>query len=49
MITSRITEGENRNLKSPLWRSVFALVGLLTPTILTLDNVWLYYVNFTAR
>jgi len=23
MITSRITEGENRNFRSPLWRWVF--------------------------
>jgi len=30
MITSRITEEENS--KSPLWRSVFALVGQLTFT-----------------
>jgi len=30
MITSRITEGETRNFRLPLWRSVFALVGLLT-------------------
>jgi len=33
MITSRITKGENS--KSPLWRSVFALVWQLTFTCLT--------------
>jgi len=34
MITSKITEGENRNLKSPLWRSVFVLVWALDPYII---------------
>jgi len=42
--TSRITEGENRNLKSPLWWSVFVLVGLLTS--LTLDFIWLLYLSY---
>jgi len=43
MLTSRITVGENRML--PLWRSVFALVGLLTP----LDFVWLLYVTYNSQ
>jgi len=37
MLTSRITEVENQNLKSRLWWSVSVLVGLLTLTSLTLD------------
>jgi len=37
MLTSRITEVENQNLKSQLWWSVSVLVGLLTLTSLTLD------------
>jgi len=44
--TSRITKGENRNLKSPLWWSVFVLVGLLTLTSLTLDFIWLLYLSY---
>jgi len=40
MLTSRITEGENLNFMSPLWRSVCVLVGLLTLKSLTLDVVW---------
>jgi len=35
--------------KSPLWRSVFALVGLLTFNSLTLDLVWLLYVNDNSQ
>jgi len=38
MLTSRITEGENHYF-TPLWRSGFSLVGLLTLTFLTLDFV----------
>jgi len=34
--------------KSPLWRSVFALVGLLTFNSLTLDFVWLLYVSYNS-
>jgi len=48
MITSRIPEGENRNFKSPLWRSGFALVGLLTLKSLTLDFVWLILCLYTT-
>jgi len=48
MLPSRITEGENRNLKSPSWCSVFALVGLLTLT-LTLHFVWLLYMNYNSQ
>jgi len=44
MLTSEITGGENRNLKSPLWWWLCVLVGLLTLTSLTLDFVWLLYV-----
>jgi len=43
MLASGITEGENRNLKSPLWRSVFALVGIMPLKLLTLEVVWLLY------
>jgi len=49
MKTSSITEGENRNFKSPLWRSVFALVGLLTLKSLTLDFVWLQYMSYNSQ
>jgi len=49
MLTSRVTEGENRNLKSPLWRSVFALVGLLTLNSLTLDVVWLQCMSYNSQ
>jgi len=34
------------NCKSPLWRSLFALVGLLTLKLLTLDFVWLLYLSY---
>jgi len=47
--TSRITEGENRNFKSPLWWSVFTLFGLLTLISLTLYFVWLLYVSYNNQ
>jgi len=50
MFPSRITEEENfRNFRSPLWRSVFVLVGLLTLTSLTLDFVWLLYLSYISQ
>jgi len=38
MITRRITEGENRNFRSPLWRSVFDFVGLVEPVNIKKSN-----------
>jgi len=49
MLTSRITEGENRSFKSPLWRSVFGLAGLLTLKSLTLHFVWLLYMSYNSQ
>jgi len=49
MLTSRITEGENQIFKSPLWRSVFGLVGLLALKSLTLDFVCLLYVTYNSQ
>jgi len=40
---------KNRNFKSPLWRSVFALVGLLTLNSLTLYFVWLLSVTYNSQ
>jgi len=41
MLTSQIAEGEIHNCKSPLWWSVFILVGPLTLKSFTLSFVWL--------
>jgi len=49
MLTSRITEGEKRNFKSPLWRLVFGLAGLLTLESLTLHFVWLLYISYNSQ
>jgi len=43
MLTRRIAEGENHNCKSPLWWSVFVLVGLLTLMSFTLSLFGLIY------
>jgi len=49
MLTSRITDGEIFLSHSLLWRSVFALVGLLTLKLLTLDLVWLLYLSYNTQ
>jgi len=43
MLTSRITEGENRNLTL---NQCLVLVGLLTLKTLTLSFVWLLYLRY---
>jgi len=45
MLTSRITKGKIKIFRTPLWRSVFALVGLLTLNLWTLNFVWQFYLS----
>jgi len=42
-------QGENLTFRSPLWRSVFALVGLLILSLLTLYFNWLLHLSYTCQ
>jgi len=48
MVTSRITEGENRNLQVTIMEISMCFVGLLTLNSLTLDFIWLLYMSYIS-